>query len=231
MPRGEKRVYRNPTYHTPQLELSGFRSGKLVAVEKVGPSPDKRIMWRCRCDCGNETVAAASSLKSGLNKSCGCLRSSPKGSRHTGRSKLPEYGVWSIMRQRCNNPRDDGYYLYGARGIKVCPEWDRSDGFAAFIAHIGPRPPGRYSVDRIDNSRGYEPGNVRWATPREQSANTRQARLETINGETRCVSEWCRRYGVRVGLVNSRLRMGWPIEAALTWPRSTSWKDGWKRCG
>jgi hypothetical protein len=56
----------------------------------------------------------------------------------------------------------------------MCPEWRTS--FSAFIAHIGARPPGM-SIDRIDNNRGYEPGNVRWASPLEQSQNSRRPKL------------------------------------------------------
>jgi hypothetical protein len=195
-------------YRTPQLELAGVRSGKLVAVEKAGVNHEKRILWRCQCDCGNETLATASAIKLGLNRSCGCAKSSGKGARQDGRSKRPEYMVWQIMRQRCGNPADDGYYLYGARGIRVCAEWDTKDGFAAFIAHLGPRPSADHSIDRIDNDRGYEPGNVRWATPKQQAANRRTTHYLTIDGETYHVSEWARRAGVKIGTIFSRLRQG-----------------------
>lgn len=206
-------------YRTPQLELAGQRFGRLLALEKCGINHDKRILWRCRCDCGNETNATASALRLGLNKSCGCIKNSHKGRRHDGRSLRSEYGVWLSMRARCSDPENDGFYLYGARGIHVCEEWDtKHGGFERFLEHIGPRPSPRHSVDRIDNSRGYEPGNVRWATPREQSANTRIARLETIDGVTLCVSEWARRGGLRVSTVNSRLRNGWPFREAVTRP-------------
>jgi hypothetical protein len=88
-----------------------------------------------------------------------------------GMRNTAEYGVWARMITRCENPRRDKWEYYGGRGITVSPLW-RHD-FAAFYAEVGPRPSVIHSIDRIDNDRGYEPGNVRWATKREQRANQR----------------------------------------------------------
>jgi len=82
--------------------------------------------------------------------------------------RTPEYQAWQNMRARCMNAAHPKYARYGGRGITVCPEWD---SFPAFFDHIGPRPSADHSLDRIDNERGYEPGNVRWATRREQQLN------------------------------------------------------------
>jgi hypothetical protein len=73
------------------------------------------------------------------------------------------------MRDRCNNPNNTTFSYYGGRGIKVCERWN---DFTAFIADVGERPAG-LTLDRIDNDRGYEPGNIRWATMKEQYHNRR----------------------------------------------------------
>lgn len=77
------------------------------------------------------------------------------------------------MLQRCLNPNSDNYRWYGGRGITICLEW--IDSFDAFLADMGERPTGM-TLDRINPDGNYEPGNVRWATPKEQARNRRRAR-------------------------------------------------------
>jgi hypothetical protein len=96
----------------------------------------------------------------------------------SGISKDPAYSCWENMVQRCTNIKAESWKDYGGRGITVYPPWIRD--FRKFAKCIGPRPNKDYSIDRIDNSRGYEPGNVRWATYKEQSANKR---CHKVNGD------------------------------------------------
>jgi hypothetical protein len=85
--------------------------------------------------------------------------------------RTPEYVAWDAMIQRCTNPNDTRYADYGGRGITVHSAWRES--FLIFLGDVGvkPEPKSQYSIDRIDNDRGYEPGNVRWATRSEQQRN------------------------------------------------------------
>lgn len=82
--------------------------------------------------------------------------------------------VWRSMRHRCNNPKRWDYKHYGGRGVKVCKRWD---SYELFAADVGPHPGKGLTLDRIDGSKGYEPGNVRWASRTVQSRNSSGCRL------------------------------------------------------
>lgn len=120
------------------------------------------------------------------------------------------------MRARCLNPNHRAFPDYGGRGITIFPEWQAS--FSAFLRDVGERPTSAHSFDRIDNDRGYEPDNVRWATDAEQTRNTRAVRIVIYHGREMCLAEACRAARLPVNTVAQRLFKGWPIERALSQP-------------
>lgn len=134
--------------------------------------------------------------------------------RH-GLYRSPEYYVWDAMIQRCTNPNAKTYRYYGERGITVCERWRK---FENFYADMGPRPTPKHEIDRFpNNDGGYEPGNVRWATRKEQSNNRRDNRLLTLNGETKTMQQWCDTLELNYKTVSERIRRyGWTTEQALT---------------
>lgn len=137
-------------------------------------------------------------------------RQSPRG------RPSPEYRVWASMVQRCTNPARRGYDRYGGRGIRVCVAWVAS--FEAFLRDVGPRPSLKHTLDRIDNDGHYEPGNVRWATSKEQRDNTSQTVWIMYRGETRTRADWARHLGISYWTLRQRLDKGWPPERAFTRP-------------
>jgi hypothetical protein len=132
--------------------------------------------------------------------------------RTHGMRNSPENEAWHAMKQRCNNPKSQAYKNYGGRGIQVCPEWA---SFEAFYRDMGPRPSPKHSLERIDNERGYEAGNCRWATLIEQHQNTRYSRFLEFGGETKACAEWCRELGIKPSTLCDRLKRGWSDEMAL----------------
>jgi hypothetical protein len=112
-------------------------------------------------------------------------------------------------RSRCLTPTNKDYADYGGRGIAVCAEWRGPDGFSAFLNHIGPKPTSSHTLDRVDNSRGYEPGNVRWVDRIAQANNRRTSRMVEWEGEVMTAAELGRRVGVRRQDVIDLANEGW----------------------
>lgn len=141
--------------------------------------------------------------------------SRPRTHGHTaGRANKPTrtYTAWVAMRQRCENPANVRYLAYGGRGIHVCDRWQ---DFAAFLHDMGECPP-RASLDRIDNDGHYTPANCRWTTAKTQARNRRSNRMLTLNGETRCITEWAEHSGVDVDVIRQRIdTLKWAPERAV----------------
>lgn len=204
-----------------RIDPVGLRIGRLIITEfagiKVTPMGVRRTLWRCLCDCGGETTISAKIIAAKTSQSCGCLqkeRVSISAKTH-GESKTKLYKVWTAMRQRCNNPNDQQYENYGARGITVCDRWNAS--FASFKADVGVGRRG-LSLDRIDNNKGYGPDNFRWATGSEQLSNTRRTIHIAHNGETMTLKQWSVRLGFPYMTLARRLKAGWTVEKSIETP-------------
>lgn len=150
----------------------GAHYGKLTFVGDTGESRNGNRMGLFRCDCGREHHARINEVTRGHTRSCGCTHHAPI--RH-GLTKSTEFRTWASILQRCENSNNRSYENYGGRGIGMWPGWRTSFPayYAYMAANLGERPPGM-TLDRIDNDRGYEPGNVRWATRSVQNSNRRK---------------------------------------------------------
>lgn len=131
-------------------------------------------------------------------------------------ARSTEYEIWAGIKQRTSNPKSKLYPYYGGRGIKMCARWRAS--FSEFLKDVGPRPSKRHSIDRENNNGHYEPGNVRWATRKEQAQNRRNAIKVSDNGREMCLREYCDLKGVPYKRVWRRLRDGWPLSDAVNTP-------------
>lgn len=171
----------------PFVDRTNKKYGRLTAIRLVGKNSHNQLVWECGCECGN-TVNKAAFLRS----SCGCLlkESAARNGRSTKGSKrpnivgndfavkhgacrnglTPEYKSYQAAKQRCTDPNAENYPDYGGRGIKFL-----FTSFEQWFAELGPRPAGM-TVDRINNNGNYEPGNVRWATAKQQRRNQRTTR-------------------------------------------------------
>jgi hypothetical protein len=156
------------------VDLSGQKFGRWTVLSYVGRNNLGKREWQCRCDCGTMRNVTQGNLRTGDSNSCGCLHHEHIHDRcyiHGRDGKNPTYGSWYAMRQRCNNPNSERYDIYGALGVKICERWN---DFLTFVSDMGERPLGK-TLDRWPDPFGnYEPGNCRWATPKEQRNNCRR---------------------------------------------------------
>jgi hypothetical protein len=137
----------------------------------------------CRCVCGKEKGVRACYLQNGLTRSCGCLRNEVTIARFTthghrkGRQSTYFTNCYRNMVGRCTRPWHPNWKHYGGRGITIYPEWLGDGGFLKFTAYLlenlGPFPGKGREIDRKNNDGNYEPGNLRWATRKQQVHNTR----------------------------------------------------------
>lgn len=190
-----------------RIDLTGQQFGRLTVLHEDGQTTKNEIRWACRCECGGSKTVRAGHLKHGTVTSCGCYRREWAVARMTthGRSQTQAHRAWLNMRDRCLNPRAKSWPDYGGRGITICDRWRES--FENFYADMGDPPPGT-SIDRIDNERGYEPGNCRWTTMDVQGKNRRRVVRIEFDGRNQTLKEWGTELGLSWVAIRERYRRG-----------------------
>ena len=211
------------------IDLAGQRFGRLVAIEHAGrvvnKSGNRTTLWRCKCDCGNETIVRYPLLVSGNTCSCGCWERENKermvsiAHANNLKSASAEFGnveshplrkIWKSMLMRCNNPNVIGYKHYGGRGVKVCERWSGDLGFENFVNDMGERPEGT-TLDRLDVNVGYCPENCRWATDTEQ-ANNKTDNVYIIVGDSQITAkQFCIALGLNYWVAIKQIQRGYDI--------------------
>ena len=149
------------------IDRAGQVFGRLTVVEQVGRNTLKKVLWRCKCECGSETVVVSGSLVTGNTTSCGCGFKDAV-TKHGG-SGNGSYNTWRAMMRRCTVQTDKDYPRYGGKGVSVCSAWME---YKNFVADMG-EPVGDETLDRKDVYGNYTPENCRWAGIKTQNRNTR----------------------------------------------------------
>lgn len=185
------------------IEMVGKKFGRLTIISypgnKVYPKGFVAPMVLAKCECGSTHLYIATKIRTGYSKSCGCFQLENSVKLHTKHGqKSTQHGnrgtiIYSRWRSMFDRVRSDKRYAH----VKIDDRWKGDDGFVNFCNDIGPMPTPKHTVDRYPIIRGnYEPGNVRWATMREQMQNTEKNVNIMFRGELLCISEIARRVGV-----------------------------------
>lgn len=207
-----------------RMDLVGRRFDRITvlspAPDWIGHNGAIQARWNCACDCGKKKSILGQHLKSGKIKSCGCLsaeiaaaRSTTHGQSKNGRTLA--YRSWAAMKTRCTNPNQASARNYLFRGITVCSRWMNS--FENFFADMGVRPKG-YTIERIENEKGYFKSNCRWATRKSQSNNSRGNRIMKYKGRSMNASQWAEELGIKPDVIYGRIYEGWSDHRTLSQP-------------
>jgi len=186
-----------------KIDLTGHKFGRLTAIKFVKFSNNKTTYWLCECDCGNKKLIQYESLVTKKTVSCGCFRKEINKTKFTthGKSKSKIYKIWQSMKERCGNKNNKDYGNYGDRGIKICKRWGN---FINFYSDMGNKPH-NFTIERIDNNKGYSPENCRWASWLEQQNNRRDNRRVSFDNKMLTISQWSRKLKVHPQTLYSRI--------------------------
>lgn len=214
------------------IDLTGQRFGRLTVVSraesKVNKNGSKTTMWNVVCDCGQHRIVQSSNLLTGHTISCGCYGNNILGNhnRTHGFSDSRLYGVWIGMKNRCYNEAAPKFNRYGGRGITICDEWLCEHGFENFRewaytnGYDENAPKGECTIDRINNNKGYEPSNCRWANPHNQANNRRTNHLYELDGEWLNISQIAERFNLPYDFLYRRIHdCGWNVKDAIEKPK------------
>jgi len=195
------------------------RKFNMLTVLGYEYSKNGSTYWKCKCDCGNETIVQRSNLRTGSTVSCGChgrkmlqkvyesnkqkiKHGDARRNRSDGKKTSRLYNIWCGMKQRCNNPNTGKYHLYGGKGVSVCNEWMAdyaifkdwalSNGYSEEL-----------TIDRIDNGKGYSPDNCRWADINEQHKNRG---ITVYIGISNTIKEWSKITGLEEKSIRNAYR-------------------------
>jgi len=204
--------------HNGCYDLVGESFGKLKVVSLLESDGSGRRKWECYCECGGKATPTTARLISGKAQSCGCLRrtSGCKPTNTPAKAKEQMYNIYWNMVDRCHNSSNPAFPRYGGRGITVCEAWRKS--FEVFYRDMGNKPPGM-SIERIKNDGHYCLDNVKWGTINEQTRNRRSNINISINGESKCLTDWCKTLGLNFHTIKARIRRySWSVAVAILAP-------------
>lgn len=195
-------------------DLKGKKFGEWTVIERSSKTSSGNQNWLCVCSCDREFEVRGYTLKNGSSTKCKhCVVPHSK----TKYTNDPIKIVWRGMKQRCYNQNHQAFKHYGGRGIKICKEWLEKPYMFYEWAYDNGYCKGM-SIERINNDDGYSPSNCKFIAMSKQSEHRRTNNYIEINGETKTLGEWCKKYNIKRSTASSRIQRGWLPEKAITTP-------------
>lgn len=210
----------------------GMVFGKLTIKERKGSSKDGCMVFLCICECGNSIETVSSYLKTGSRSNCETCRQklvldnirkvSIKNKTH-GMTNTRLYNIWRKIKDRCNNPNNSKYHIYGGRGITYHLEWRKFEPFLHWALSNGYS--NNLTIDRINTNGDYSPSNCRWVPTKIQANNRRNNIKIRYLGEERTISEWSDYLDIPFSRINRRYHQyGWRDPEKLFCQKLKSWE-------
>lgn len=204
------------------VDLTGRKFGRLTVIQRaenrITKGGQSITMWRCRCDCGNEVIVYSQNLKREHTQSCGCIQKEKPAHYKHGYSHTRLGKIYDNMKDRCYNPNNENYRIYGGENKTICDEWlrDRQSFFDWAMANGYAD---NLTIDRVDNSKGYSPDNCRWVDMKTQCNNRRSNCYIAYNGKTYTLKELSELYNIPYDKLKQRInKLHWNIEKAINTP-------------
>lgn len=191
-----------------QSSIKNKKFNKLKAIEFIKFDNYQEI-WLFECSCKEKIrkEIRVYNVINNITKSCGCLQKEAMSKRKLKNKVVDNklYATWQTMKQRCHNPNNGKYHLYGGRGIKVCEEWRNSfQKFYNWAINNGYEK--GLTNDRINNNLGYRPNNCRWVDMKKQGNNRRTNHLLTLNNKTQTLQLWAEEIGINPSSLRERIK-------------------------
>lgn len=189
----------------PFIDISGQTFGRLKVI-KYTRRKNSYTMFLCKCECGNEKEVSSHHLKRGNTISCGCYQKEKNHEKKHGETGTKIYGLWSSIKQRCYNPKNQAFDNYGGRGIKMCDEWQDFISFKKWLMKSGYKE--GLTLERLDFNSDYTPENCTFIPLEQQTKNTRRNLFIEYNGKKMIMSDWAIETGINYRTLLSRYRSG-----------------------
>lgn len=189
-------------------DLIGKKFNNLTVIE-FAYKKNNTGYWKCKCDCGNETIVMRGNLPKTL--SCGCKITTNK---YRGKFN-PKLGhAYYNMRKRCNNPKNKSYKHYGGKGIKICSKWDTLEGF---LDDMMPTYKDGLTLDRIDVNGDYCKENCRWVDRKVQNNNKTTNVYVSYKGENLTIAQLCDKYKLIYETARKLISEGYDIDYVVNY--------------